>query len=101
MIEILDNVDRAKKSVENIDDVVTIKESYDVVFKQIFDVLANMGLETINEVGQEFDPNVHEAVMQTPTSEKPENTIVDVMQKGYKLGDKVLRPALVNVAVSE
>jgi len=101
MIEILDNVDRAKKSVENIDDVVTIKESYDVVFKQIFDVLAKMGLETINEVGQEFDPNVHEAVMQTPTSEKPENTIVDVMQKGYKLGDKVLRPALVNVAVSE
>lgn len=101
MIEVLDNVDRAKKSVENIDDINTLKESYDVVFKQISDVLAKMGLESIDAEGQEFDPNFHEAVMQTPTSEKPENTIVAVMQKGYKLGDKVLRPALVNVAVAE
>lgn len=101
MIEVLDNVDRAKKSVENVDDANTLKDSYDVVFKQIYDVLAKMGLESIDAVGQEFDPNFHEAVMQTPTSEQPENTIVAVMQKGYKLGDKVLRPSLVNVAVAE
>lgn len=101
MIEVLDNVDRAKKSVENIDDVNTLKESYDVVFKQIIEVLGKMGLESIDAEGQEFDPNFHEAVMQTPTSEQPENTVVAVMQKGYKLGDKVLRPALVNVAVAE
>ena len=101
MIEVLDNVDRAKKSVENIDDINTLKESYDVVFKQIIEVLGKMGLESIDAEGQEFDPNFHEAVMQTPTSEQPENTVVAVMQKGYKLGDKVLRPALVNVAVAE
>ena len=101
MIEALDNIDRAKKSVENIDDVNTVKESYDMVFKQIFDVLLKMGLEVIDTNEKEFDPNWHEAVMQTPTSDYPENTIIDELQKGYKLGDKVLRPALVNVAVSE
>lgn len=101
MIEALDNIDRAKKSVENIDDVNTVKESYDMVFKQIFDVLLKMGLEVIDTNEKEFDPKWHEAVMQTPTSDYPENTIIAELQKGYKLGDKVLRPALVNVAVSE
>ncbi len=101
MIEALDNIDRAKASIENIEDVNTIKESYNLVFKQIFDILQKMGLEVIDTNGKEFDPNFHEAVMQTPTSEYPENTIIAEMQKGYKLGDKVLRPSLVNVAVSE
>jgi len=101
MIEALDNIDRAKKSVENIDDVNTVKESYELVFKQIYDVLAKLGLEVIETKDKEFDPNWHEAVMQTPTAEYPENTIIAELQKGYKLGDKVLRPSLVNVAVSE
>lgn len=101
MIEALDNIDRAKKSVENVDDVNTVKDSYNIVFKQIFDVLEKIGLEVIDTKDKEFDPNLHEAVMQTPTSEYPENTIIAELQKGYKLGDKVLRPSLVNVAVSE
>lgn len=101
MIEALDNIDRARKSVENTDDVNTVKESYDLVFKQLYDVLNKIGLEVIDTKDKEFDPNWHEAVMQTPTSEYPENTIIAELQKGYKLGDKVLRPSLVNVAVSE
>ena len=101
MIEALDNIDRAKASVEKIDDVNTVKDSYNLVFKQIYDVLGKMGLEVIETQGKEFDPNFHEAVMQTPTSEYPENTIIAELQKGYKLADKVLRASLVNVAVSE
>ena len=101
MIEALDNIDRAKKSVENVEDVNTVKDSYELVFKQIYDVLAKMGMEVIETEGKEFDPNFHEAVMQTPTSELPENTIIAELQKGYKLGGKVLRPSLVNVAVGE
>lgn len=101
MIEALDNIDRAKKSVENVDDANTVKDSYNIVFKQIYDVLEKIGLEVIDTKDKEFDPNWHEAVMQTPTSEYPENTIIAELQKGYKLGDKVLRPSLVNVAVSE
>ncbi len=101
MIEALDNIDRAKKSVENVDDANTVKDSYNIVFKQIYDVLEKIGLEVIDTKDKEFDPNWHEAVMQTPTSDYPENTIIAELQKGYKLGDKVLRPSLVNVAVSE
>lgn len=101
MIEALDNIDRAQKSVENVDDVNTVKDSYNLVFKQIFDVLNKIGLEVIDTKDKEFDPNLHEAVMQTPTSEYPENMIINELQKGYKLGDKVLRPSLVNVAVGE
>jgi len=58
-------------------------------------------LEQINAQGQEFNPNFHDAVMQTPTNEYPEHTVIAELQKGYKLGDKVLRPALVNVATAE
>lgn len=101
MIEALDNIDRAKQSVENVDDINTVKESYDMVFKQIFDVLSKMGLEVIDTKDKEFDPNLHEAVMQTPTNDVEENKIISELQKGYKLGDKVLRPAMVNVAVSQ
>ena len=101
MLEALDNIDRAKASIENIDDVNTVKDSYNLVFKQIYDVLTKIGLEVIDTKDKEFDPTMHEAVMQTPTSEYPENTIIAELQKGYKLGDKVLRPSLVNVAVSE
>jgi molecular chaperone GrpE len=60
-----------------------------------------MGLEEIKAVGEEFDPNFHEAVMQTPTDEHPEHTIITELQKGYKVGDKVLRPTLVNVATAK
>ena len=63
--------------------------------------MAKLGLEEIKAEGEEFDPNFHEAVMRTPTDEHPENTVVNVMQKGYKVGDKVLRPALVNVASAD
>ena len=59
-----------------------------------------LGLTEIKAVGEEFDPNYHEAVMQTPTNEHPENTIITELQKGYLLGEKVLRPTLVNVATA-
>ena len=50
--------------------------------------------------GQEFDPNLHEAVMRQPTDEYPEGTVMEELQRGYKLGDRVLRHALVKVAVA-
>ena len=101
MIEVLDNFERGKKALENVDDCAKVKESFDLVHKQVFDALSKLGLEVIETEGKEFDPNFHEAVMQTPTSEHPEHTIINELQKGYKMGDKVLRPALVNVATSE
>ena len=101
LIEVLDNFERGKKALEKVEDCEKVKESFDLVHKQVVDALTKMGLETIETEGKEFDPNFHDAVMQTPTSEQPEHTIINELQKGYKMGDKVLRPALVNVATAE
>ncbi|MBQ6516548.1 nucleotide exchange factor GrpE [bacterium] len=101
LLEVLDNFERGKKAVENIDDCQKVKESYELVCKQMYDTLQKLGLEFIETEGKEFDPNLHEAVMQTPSSDVPEHTIIAELQRGYKLEDRVLRPALVNVAVSE
>lgn len=101
LIEVLDNFDRGQKAVENVEDCQKVKESFNLVLKQMKDTLTKLGLEVIETEGKEFDPNFHEAVMQTPTSEHPEGTIINELQKGYKIGDKVLRASLVNVASAE
>lgn len=101
MIEVLDNFERGKKALENVDDCEKCKESFNLVHKQVVETMVKLGLETIEAEGQAFDPNFHEAVMQTPTSEHPEHTVINELQKGYKMGDKVLRPSLVNVATEE
>ena len=100
LLEVLDNFDRAEQSLKENEDVNCVKEAFNVLHKQILDSLEKMGLSKIDTVGQLFDPNLHEAVMQTPSDEHPDQTIIAEMQKGYKLGDKVLRPALVNVATN-
>lgn len=101
LLEVLDNFERGEKALENVDDCLKCKESFNLVHKQVWDTLSKLGLEIIEAEGQTFDPNFHEAVMQTPTSEHPEHTIINELQKGYKMGDKVLRPSLVNVATAE
>ena len=101
LIEVLDNFDRGQKAVENIEDCQKVKDSFNLVMKQMKDTLTKLGLEVIATEGKEFEPNFHEAGMQTPTSEHPEGTIINELQKGYKVGDKVLRASLVNVASAE
>lgn len=98
IITVLDTFERAKKSVADMQECDKIKESYEVGLKQLYDTLDKIGLKKIEAKGEEFDPNLHEAVMQTPTNDYPVNTIIDELQTGYKLFDKVLRPTFVNVA---
>ena len=100
LIEVLDNFDRGMKAIETVEDCEKVKECYQLAFKNFNDVLNKIGLEIIPAEGEEFDPALHEAVMQTPTEETPENIIINELQKGYKLGDKVLRASLVNVATA-
>jgi len=100
ILPVLDNFERAKASLEEVEDPKVIKEGYEIVFKQLTETLEKCGLEKI-DTEILFDPNVHEAVLQTPTDEHPEYTILNVAQAGYKMGDNVLRPALVNVAVAK
>src|SRR5574344_595368 len=101
LLEVLDNFERGQKTLAEVDDCEKVKESFNLVHKQVCETLAKLGLEEIKAIGEEFDPNFHEAVMQTPTSEHPEHTVISELQKGYKMGDKVLRPTLVNVATAE
>jgi len=101
LIEVLDNFERGQKSLENVDDCAKVKESFDLIQKQVYETLTKLGLEEIKAVGEEFDPNFHEAVMQTPSNDHKEHTVIAELRKGYKMGDKVLRPAMVNVATAE
>ena len=101
MILVMDNFERAKKTLTDCEDYTKYKEAFELLQKQVEDELTKLGMERIEAEGKEFDPNLHEAVMQTPSSEQPEHTIIQELQRGYKLGDKVLRPAMVNVAVKE
>ncbi|MBE7706780.1 MAG: nucleotide exchange factor GrpE [Cyanobacteria bacterium SIG30] len=101
LIDVLDTFERAEESVEKFDDCKTVKESYNVAIKQFKDTLTKCGLEKIDTKNQKFDPNFHEAVSQTPTNDVEEGTIIAEMRTGYKLKDRVLRPSMVSVAVSE
>lgn len=101
LIEVLDNFERGQKALEGVEDCEKVKESFNLIQKQVYETLTKMGLEEIKAVGEEFDPNYHEAVMQTPTSEHPEHTVIAELRKGYKYGDKVLRATMVNVASAE
>jgi molecular chaperone GrpE len=101
LLPVVDNFERAEKSLKDITDPEKLKESFEAVYKQFMDAFEKIGVQKIETAGQTFDPNFHEAVMQTPSSEYPDQTIINELQSGYKLSDRVLRPTLVNVAVSE
>ncbi len=101
LIEVLDNFERGQKALEGVEDCEKVKESFNLIQKQVYETLSKLGLEEIKAIGEEFDPNFHEAVMNTPTSEHPENTVIAELRKGYKFGEKVLRPTMVNVAAAE
>ncbi len=74
------------------------KKGVELTYKQFGEALKKLGIEAFGEVGENFDPNLHNAVMHTQDENLPENSISDVLMKGYKLGDKIIRAAMVAVA---
>ncbi len=101
IVPVLDTLSRAKESMEKTEDKDVIKQSFEVSIKQLYDVLDKIGLKKIEAKGKEFDPNLMEAVMQTPTDEQESHTVIAELQAGYMLHDRVIRPAMVNVAVEK
>ncbi len=101
LLAVIDTFERAQQSIVDADDVKKVKESFDIVQKQFLDALQKLGLKTIETEGQKFDPNLHEAVMQTPSEEVEDHTILQELQKGYMLDDRIIRPTLVNVAIND
>ncbi|HET7435726.1 MAG TPA: nucleotide exchange factor GrpE [Thermoanaerobaculia bacterium] len=96
ILPVLDNFDRALEHAEGGDE---FHKGVLLIYKQLFDVLQKHGLTTIEEANVHFDPNIHEAVVREEDSSVPSHTVIAVLQKGYFLGDRLLRPALVKVAV--
>lgn len=95
LIPSIDNLNRALAADENSADYI---KGVSMTIKGLTDALNKMGLEEINPVGEEFDVNFHMAVMKVEDESVGENTVTKVLQTGYKLGDTVLRPAMVEVA---
>lgn len=98
MIEVLDNFERGMKAIETVQDCEKVKECYNLAYKNFTDVLTKAGLEAIKAEGEQFDPNYHEAVMHVEDDNFGEKEIVEVLRKGYKIGDKVIRHSMVKVA---
>jgi molecular chaperone GrpE len=95
LLPVLDNFERALDTKS--DDVEGYAKGMELIFTQLRTALEHAGLEEIPALGEEFDPNVHNAVMTEDSDEHEDNHISKVLQKGYKLNDKVIRPSMVAV----
>jgi len=98
LLPVLDDLERALAAAEEHEEA-KLEEGVRLVHRELDDALAREGLAEIETDGQ-FDPHVHEALLSQPSSEE-EGTVIEVVQKGYKLGDRVLRPARVVVAAPQ
>lgn len=98
ILPVVDNLERAAAASEGTQDVQSVAEGVKMVLKQFNDAAEKIGLQRIESVGQRFDPSVHDAVQQRETDEQPPGTIVDEIVPGYRLGDRLLRAAVVVVA---
>ena len=97
LLPVIDNLERALQSAEE-SEAAGLKEGVAKVFELMLDTLAKEGLEVIDPEGESFDPEHHEAMMVVETDECPEDTVTDVVQKGYRFGGVLLRPAMVRVS---
>lgn len=97
LLPVLDNFERALQHAE--DDSGAFQQGVEMIAKQLWDTLERRGVQEVNPVGQPFDPELHEAVQRVEESEHPPGTVAWVMLKGYTMGDRLVRPAMVGVAV--
>ena len=99
LLEVVDNFERARSQIKPQNEgEMAIHKSYQGVYKQLVEALKKLGVSPMRSEGQEFDPNLHEAVMREPTDQYPEGTVIDEFVRGYVLGERVLRHAMVKVA---
>jgi len=97
MLPVLDNLERAVEASSSAPED-QLREGVEIIYRQFRDVLEKQGLEQFVALHQQFDPHVHEAVGSVETLDHPEGTVLEVLQPGYMFNDRLLRPAMVNVA---
>ena len=95
LLPVYDNLERALNQPTEDE---AYKKGVEMTMNQLVSIFTGLGVEIFGNAGDAFDPNIHNAVMHTESDEVPENTITAVFQKGFKLGDKIVRFAMVQVA---
>lgn len=96
LLPVIDNLERALASES--EDYDSLKKGVEITFNSLVDTLGKLGVEIFGTPGEEFDPNLHNAVMHIEDENYKNGEIVDVFQKGYKINDKIIRPAMVKSA---
>ncbi len=100
ILPIVDNFERARQQLKpESEEAQTLHRSYQGLYKQLVEVLKQQGVAPMRVLGQQFDPNLHEAVLREPSEKDNEDIIIEELQRGYHLEGKVLRHALVKVSM--
>lgn len=97
LLPVIDNFERALGSVPDVPEAASYAKGVEMIFRQLEGVLKAEGLVAMESVGTPFNPEYHQAIMQVESDEYEEGDVVEEVQKGYMLKDKVLRPAMVKV----
>lgn len=98
LLSVVDNLERAVKSAEENPDKDSLLEGVKLTLKEIMKLFESFHVKPVDAENQPFDPNFHQAVTQEETKEVPDNTVINVLQKGYLLHDRLIRPAMVVVS---
>ncbi|MGE7826164.1 nucleotide exchange factor GrpE [Paenibacillus sp. NPDC093718] len=99
LLPVIDNFERALQASEENPEFESFSKGVSMIFRQLESVLATEGLTAMKSVGEPFNPEYHQAIMQVESDEYEEGIVVEEVQKGYMLKDKVLRPAMVKVSM--
>lgn len=100
LLSIIDNLERALDSTKNENSIEAISQGINNILKEFCNILNKEGVRPIKAINHKFDPYKHEAIMSFETDKYPEDTVTEEFRKGYYIRSKVLRPAMVKVAVS-
>lgn len=98
LVDVLDNFERALESAKSAKDFDAFHQGIELIYQHLGELLAKEGLQSIEAIGRPFDPHQHEAILQVEDQEHPQEMVVDEIQRGYMLGDKLLRPSRVVVS---
>ena len=98
LLPVVDNLERAIKAAKDSKTAQGLVQGVDLTLKQLESVLSKFGVQSIPTMGQRFDPSGHQAVASVPSTQVPDQHVVEEFQRGYRLHDRILRPAMVTVS---
>lgn len=98
LLPIIDNFERALQAPAGGPEVEAFRKGVELIHKQMLDVIRKRGVTPIDALGADFDPNVHQAVIHEPSDAHREGEVMEELQRGYRMGDRLLRPSMVKVA---